>query len=70
MRDRAIIGGMVPNHYSRARQQQPFKMLCHFSSSKAVGHPLTACLVERYVPGSTNLSEIQHCMFSVHLKIS
>ena len=24
-------------------------MLCHLSSSKAVGHPLTACLVERYV---------------------
>ena len=50
-RDRAIIGGVVrvPNHRSRALQQQPSKMLCHLSSSKAVGHPLTACLVERYV---------------------
>ena len=50
-RDRAIIGGVVrvPNHRSRALQQQPSKMLCHVSSSKAVGHPLTACLVERYV---------------------
>ena len=51
VRDRAIIGGVVrvPNHRSRALQQQPSKMLCHLSSSKAVGHPLTACLVERYV---------------------
>ena len=48
-RDRAIIGGVVPNHRSRALQQQPSKMLCHLSPSKAVGHPLTACLVERYV---------------------
>ena len=50
-RDRAIIGGVVrvQNHRSRALQQQPSKMLCHLSSSKAVGHPLTACLVERYV---------------------
>ena len=48
-RDRAIIGGVVPNHRSRALQQQPSKMLCHLSSSKAVGHPLTACLVERCV---------------------
>ena len=46
-RDCAIIGGVVrvPNHHSRALQQQPSKMLCHLSSSKAVGHPLTACLV-------------------------
>ena len=51
-RDRTIIGGVVrvPNHRSPALQQQPSKMLCHLnSSSKAVGHPLTACLVERYV---------------------
>ena len=48
-RDHAIIGGVVPNHRSQAFQQQPSKMLCHLSSSKAVGHPLTACLVERYV---------------------
>ena len=49
--DRAIIGGVIriPNHRFRALQQQPSKMLCHLSSSKAVGHPLTACLVERYV---------------------
>ena len=73
-RDHAIIGGMVPNHRSGARQQQPSKMLCYLSSSKAVGHPLTACLVERYVIHTSyrdnvsyNLGEIQH-FFSVRLK--
>ena len=48
-RDRAIIGGVVLNHRSRSLQQQPSKTLCQISSSKAVGHPLTACLGERYV---------------------
>ena len=47
--DCAIIGSVVPNHRSRARQQQPSKMLSHLSSSKVVGHPLTECLVEPYV---------------------
>ena len=49
MRNRTIIRGVVPNHRSRACQQQPSKMLCHLPSSKAVGHPLTPFLVERYV---------------------
>ena len=49
MCDRARIRGVVSIRHSRARQHQPSKMSCHLSSSEAVGHPLTACLVERYV---------------------
>ena len=45
-RDHAIIGGVVPNHRSRVEAIQD---VVQPSSSKAVGHPLTACLVERYV---------------------
>ena len=74
MRDRAIIGGVVQNHCSRALQQQPSKMLCHLPSSKAVGHPLTACLVERYViptsyrDNASYKSRRNTAVFSVRLK--
>ena len=74
-RDRAIIGSVVrvPNHRSQALQQQP-SVLCHLSSSKAVGHPLTACLVERYVirtsyrDNASCKSRRNTAVFSVRLK--
>ena len=71
-RDRAIIGGMVPNHRSRALQQQPSKMLCRLSSSKAVGHPLTAStmlyVLRTVTMPAANLGKIQHCFFCTSQK--